>query len=459
MYIFFLSGLFVGLFGFLQFVGVNPFENELYKKLVLGGNSSGIKIKFDSVFATLYNPNCAGMFFGMLGSMFAILGVYLPKSKLKFASILLAILLIICTIGANSVGGLLGLFAGVGFIILISLVCLFKKKRYFYTSLVILVLSLVSTIALFATNATIVQKFNIIVNALSSGEEMTSSASFYEDIEINGMRGDIFTKAGVYSIDYNRENTQLLFNGEVLVPESQEKMESNETGTKYVFNSSGLTWNLYLYQMRGKDVYVATLTGVDSTGYETSFIFGEVDGKLTFLDKFGYPLDINKETKSFGFEGIERLGSNRGYIWSRSIPLLFKNIIIGAGVDNFVFEFPQDDAKDKLVILGNPYVIVDKPHNFFLQVGINTGLLSLVLMVAFFGYYIIQTIKLVVKENNNFLNSIRLAIVAGVIAYLACGMTTDSVVSVSPVFWALIGAGFGANFVKGDKGLEKANEN
>ena len=56
-------------------------------------------------------------------------------------------------------------------------------------------------------------------------------------------------------------------------------------------------------------------------------MFSEVDGKLSMVDRFGTPVDLNVPVESFGFKGVERLGSNRGYIYSRSIPLLKKNII------------------------------------------------------------------------------------------------------------------------------------
>lgn len=117
-------------------------------------------------------------------------------------------------------------------------------------------------------------------------------------------------------------------------------------------------------------------------GTETYFMFSEVDGKLSMVDRFGTPVDLNVPVESFGFKGVERLGSNRGYIYSRSIPLLKKNIILGAGADNFVLEFPQQDIKSKLEFLGDPYVIIDKPHNMFLQTGINDGCIALLVMIA-----------------------------------------------------------------------------
>ena len=135
-------------------------------------------------------------------------------------------------------------------------------------------------------------------------------------------------------------------------------------------------------------------------------------------------------------------------------PLLKKNIILGAGADNFVLEFPQQDIKSKLEFLGDPYVIIDKPHNMFLQTGINDGCIALLVMIALFVLYVAQTIKRIFTDNNKYLQAVRYGLMAGCIAYMITGLTTDSVVSVAPVFWIMLGAGFGVNMI----GIEKQEE-
>lgn len=453
---FLLSGFLVGLVGLLQFLGYNIFSTEWFSKLAMGSlyDGSAMKIKFDSVFATLYNPNCAGIYFGMMFSAFAVIAVLLPlRNKLKWLFAVLAVMLLVCAIGSNSVGGLLGIMAGIGFTAVIC-ICYYlfviKNKKAIGFTAGGIVICIIALIVLFNSNAVIVQKFNIITDALKNGQALTESASFYEDIEVDGMLGKIITKDGEFAIDYAQEATQFMHNGTVLEPVSEEPMESG-AGTKYIYNESGLEWDLYLYNSESKNLFVASVIGVDNGGTKTSFFFAEIDGKLCFLDKFGNAVDIDTPVESWGFEGVERLGSNRGYIWSRSIPLLKKNIILGSGTDCFVFEFPQNDVRSKLNYLGNPYVIIDKPHNMFLQIGINTGLISLVVMLAIFVLYIVQTIKRVFKERSQALNAVRLGILAGVVAYLMAALATDSVVSVAPVFWVLLGTGFGANVIGSDE--------
>ncbi len=454
MWGFVLSAVLLGAVGIMQFLGYNIFSTEWFSKLIMGSKYSGspMRIKFDSVFATLYNPNCAGMYFGMMFSFFAVLAVLMPlKSKLKWLFAILAVVLCLCVVGSDSVGGLMGVVLGVGFsaaICTIYYIFVLKSKKTAAAALCIIAAGVVGLIVFLNSNAVIVQKINIIYNAVKNGEGLDHTASFYEDVKIDGMKGIIVTKGGEFAVDYAGEASQFMHDGRVLEPVSE---ETAEKGKSYVYDESGLKWTMFV--SNDKDDEYVSIKGADAQGTETSFIFGEREGRLTFMDKFRTPVDISVPAESWGFEGIERLGSNRGYIWSRSIPLLKKNIIIGAGADNFVFEFPQNDVISKLRFLGNPYVIVDKPHNIFLQTGINTGVLSLAAMLALFALYFATAIRAVMRGGGQSLTAVRLAFMAGITAYLAAGLTTDSVVSVAPVFWTMLGAGFGVNMI--DEGAER----
>ena len=58
---------------------------------------------------------------------------------------------------------------------------------------------------------------------------------------------------------------------------------------------------------------------------------------------------------------------------------------IGKGPDTFFAEFPQGDLLGKLYAYDTTQMIVDKPHNLYLQIGINEGgiaLLAFLVMMA-----------------------------------------------------------------------------
>lgn len=450
-----ISGALVGLIGFGQFFGANIFNSQAFAKFIMGSYYKGqsLNIRFDSVFATLYNPNCASMFFAMMFCAVGIMAVFMPiKNKVKIPLIVLAIILLVALVGTNGAGGFIGTIAGVGISAIVA-ICYYvfkvKSPKAIIACVIAIVVAIGAVVVFFNTDNKIVAKINIITEALKDGQSLGGSASFYEDVNVEGETATVITKDGNYTIDYAEAGTQLMHNGNVLTPVSTEPMESQKDGKTYTFNESGMTWKMMIYDNN------ATLVGVDPQGTETYFMFSEVNGKLSMVDRFGTPVDLNVPVESFGFKGVERLGSNRGYIYSRSIPLLKHNIILGAGADNFVLEFPQQDIKSKLEFLGDPYVIIDKPHNMFLQMGINDGCIALLVMIALFVLYVAQTIKRIFTDNNKYLQAVRYGLMAGCIAYMITGLTTDSVVSVAPVFWIMLGAGFGVNMIGNEKQEEK----
>ena len=96
-------------------------------------------------------------------------------------------------------------------------------------------------------------------------------------------------------------------------------------------------------------------------GDKIEFILGLYDEGFAFVDsrmnKIAY-----EEAPSIGFQGKEKLGSARGYIWSRSLPLMMDSLLIGQGPDTFFAEFPQGDLLGKLYAYDSAQTIVDKPR-------------------------------------------------------------------------------------------------
>ncbi len=142
------------------------------------------------------------------------------------------------------------------------------------------------------------------------------------------------------------------------------------------------------------------------------------------------------------FMGIqnESFASGRGYIWSRSIPLLKNALLWGYGPDTFAYIFPQNDIVGKLNY-GSIWVIIGKPHNWYLQVALGSGILSLACLLIFFGWLMIKTILLHLRSVQGERALTAFAVLASVIGYLIISIFNDSVVSVSPILWMLCGFG------------------
>ena len=152
--------------------------------------------------------------------------------------------------------------------------------------------------------------------------------------------------------------------------------------------------------------------------------------------------------ETFGFKGKEKLGSARGYIWARSIPMLKDNLILGGGPDTFVYRFPKNDLIGQYYAYGNTTTIVDKPHDLYLQIALNDGVIALLAFLAIMVIYIVDSIKLyALKKDYNKSQILGSVTCLGVIGYLFAGIFNDSVVSVAPVFWIVLGVGVALNYM------------
>jgi len=136
---------------------------------------------------------------------------------------------------------------------------------------------------------------------------------------------------------------------------------------------------------------------------------------------------------------IERSGSLRFVIYKYSIPLLFEKPILGSGPDTFDYRFPHREY-NKLMPDDTLY-LVDKAHNEYLQIGVTLGLPALffyLLLLANIyknGFKVLMRLKKQVSE----LNIYHTALFMAVITYTVTALFNISVVSVAPIFWAVLG--------------------
>lgn len=139
------------------------------------------------------------------------------------------------------------------------------------------------------------------------------------------------------------------------------------------------------------------------------------------------------------FKNLYSLATGRGFTWVNSLPILQKCLFIGKGPDTFVFSFPQNDIVGLLNTHESAKFVIDKPHNFYLQTGINTGVPSLIALLVLFGCYLTRGIRRYWKDTAD---AFGIGIFAGVTAFLIIGLVNDSMVVVNPLFWLLLGVGY-----------------
>ena len=309
--------------------------------------------------------------------------------------------------------------------------------------------------------------FTIGLNFATSGKIFSRIPSLVEDgLSLFKSNSDFDYRE--YIPIQNIEN----IDGNIVVTVPNNKLTISFENDDYIFRNSQNEVINYESSFNSK-LKTYNYTTTDSDFANISFMAGKVnsktrnDGLMLVLNNSNEFMFLVKDDNSMhlidaktledidldfpetiGFNGKEKLASARGYIWSRSLPLLKNTLILGTGPDTFSFDFPQHDMLGKLYAYGTTNMIISKAHNLFLQIGLNNGVVALVAFVILILIYLVDSFKLYALKNKYNEKQILGTILAlSIIGYLFTGLFNDSVICVAPIFWILLGVGASVNFM------------
>lgn len=202
------------------------------------------------------------------------------------------------------------------------------------------------------------------------------------------------------------------------------------------------------FAVTGSEQYDCFDIGIEGMAWR--FIDGKDEGGYYYVNPEKYPVKLETAKKILP-QKYWKFGSGRGYIWAKSIPLLKEHIILGSGPDTFYMVCPWNDYVDQSKVMAKEKIF-NRPHSMYLQMGIQTGMVSLLAFLTFAIWYLIASVKLYGKQ---FLGEkkqgyfpeelLGLGIFAGVFGYLITGFVNDSIIGVAQIFWCMIGLGFAMN--------------
>jgi len=454
------SCFFIGLIGMFQFFKMDFFMTAFASKLVIGLNTTlRLTTPFpDLSYTTLYNPNSVGAYTALMLPLTVVGAVYYnPGARMRAAFIACAVVTLFTAIGCNSAGGLLGLFVAAFVLIIIFIRLDTLKHNRLRKRIVFGVLGIIACAAaviflvgpvrsrvysmvekIVGGMTTSVNGGSMQMNIFNPGS--ASSSLFFKDMSVSGDTADIATANGDITFTRKPEGVSVSIGGAAPVQpvSSKENSPDNNPQNKSVVSSYSVTGfgDFTVQEQSGWFGFIMN---------NVVFIFGvDQNNNLTVLSKMMRPIDLSKQYPSAGPASIDTWGSGRGYIWAHTLPLL-SGEWLGSGPDTYILVFPQDDILGKLRTFGDPYIVVDKAHNLFLQTGVNTGIISMLALLFIFGWYIIKNFLSIAKgaarNEEKWMFGMRIAILAGVCGYAVASMTTDSTVSVAPVFWLTLGIG------------------
>lgn len=433
----FASTIIMFLIGLGQQFGFDLITSEFGQKFVKPSSMTTINLTGDNevvrnVYQTLFHYNYVS-FYAAIALPFALSMSIIEKDfKKRSMYIAMTLMMAINQVISLSRNGFFGIVVALFFVLI-----LLRKPIFKFWKIVIpvMVLGLVSITVIFMTSESLaVTRIIDAVNEFTQVVEkpFKSIDIIDEHVVIEHSNYELTLKyepdnsANIEGITLYKNNTQL----------TPDKIEGEGAYTlKY---SDQLQFNLF-----NVTDGVSSYLEIDLEGIPWYFTYKEDTFQMVMPNGLAAPVE---HISSFGFEGRENFGSERGYIWSRSIPLVFDYWLLGSGPDTFPQVFPQNDLVGKKNAYNKTAIVVDKPHNIYLGYGIQTGLISLIIMLLIWGIYITTTIKLYWKDQfTNFYAKIGISSLVAVIGYLASGVFNDTNINVTPVFWVIMGIGVAAN--------------
>ncbi len=155
-------------------------------------------------------------------------------------------------------------------------------------------------------------------------------------------------------------------------------------------------------------------------------------------------------TAKFNGTSLSRFYSaatGRGYIWLNTLPILKDCIIVGKGAGNFPFVFVQNDIAGLCNTHGTYRIITDKPHSWYLQIAVTSGIIALAAVVVLFGRFVLTGLKKFIGTKGNAIlenkdNLFMMCLFTGLCGFMAIGLANDSIITVNPFFWFNFGAAF-----------------
>lgn len=431
------GALILGIIGSFQAFGLDYVNSSFFHQLIESGGydpaSFSNTFKEGRVFTTLFNPNYVGVYCSLILPTFVISLFFAKKLWERILYGLVIITNIICLFGSQSKAGLISIIVSMVIVVLI----IFKKllsKWYLVVPGIIAIICTFFIIDLINDYS----YSNSIKQALAIEKEATP------DLE------NFVTHSDHVSMRYKSKELHFYLTptGEFSIKDDFDAVLPMQV-VQFTENS----YDVQIQQDEFAEILVTVLLddgvdfGITLKGRTWYFGYDEELQTYLYLNRSNRLSPIVDAPAAL-FTDYPRLASGRGYLWSRTIPLLKNNLLLGSGADTFITEFPQYDFVDFYNYdLDTSYIT--KPHSLYLQIGVQTGVLSLLAFLLFYGIYFVQSIKLYFKNQLVTISSrVGLAIFIGTFSYMISGITNDSTITVAPVFWTLLGTGIAANMIE-----------
>lgn len=434
--------LLMGILGLSQYMDKDLFQSGWMQRIIIPSAYEKYRGSFTiadygtkSIYGTAYHYNYMGSLAPMLFAFSFIMLLFHTDKKIKIMSAAASFIALFLLLGSSARSGIVAM--AVFFVVMLLFfgrkIAANRKLWMRFAAVVLLIVVAVFVAgkqAMFYRLPLLASDMRSLLSSNLPRDHYRSQIDL-KAVQIDG--GDISIETSAYAIIYTPKEDRLwdVKNNKALSYRKEKEtlwnLEDSYSNIWIRFFEDGNTADRYIQWDDGK----------------IQLYFKQTKDALVATNPNGMEVRL-EDAPAIGFVGQEKLGSARGYIWSRTLPLLSKAWIFGYGADSFLAVFPQGDIYAKQYAYDSLWMLVDKPHNGYLQIAVNFGLLSLLLFVLLLMSLAVGFFKKMRRFEVPWTNEDVFAIACfmAVIAYLGAAWFNDSVLSVAPIFWVLLGLSF-----------------
>lgn len=457
----------LGIIGTSQYFNHDIIMSEIGQKLILppsykddyGLAPGGLGLTFGKgrVYATLYNPNYVGVYTAMALPLLLVLTVTVDNIKKLLIYIPLIILTMFSLVGSLSRAGMIAI---IGSMILFLVMFHTIIVKYWKQAIGIAIVIIIGIVCFdFARDHVISERFMSIFH---NEEEQTKSEQLLTSLELHDTSYTMFYGGHELTIQHQIDESGNI--APIIMEESGRQLPTqvqttvNEDGQEYGYYV--ITEEEYagiVIQPAYSDENLGLQYEID--GYHYFIYYSEQDKTYCFQNSNGKKSEIKTAEKA-DWKIFKMFGgfSGRGYIWSKSVPLVKHYLLLGSGPDTYTFVYPHDDVIDQNYN-GYGNQIITKPHCMYLQTWIQTGGISLLAWLVFYFWYFVDSFRLYFrKEYKTFAEKLGVGLMIATASYMISGIANDSNPSVAPIYWAMLGIGIAANTIVRNTRKEEAEK-
>lgn len=454
LYSLILGSFLIGLIGTFQYLQMDFFRSSAGRVVMnlLSEEKMNYRFNFSDgwVYATLYNPNYVGTYAALVLPCVIAAAIMDWKKIPPFWNILAIIttcLLTITLLGSQSLTGIVSVAAGLVFFVVYTWHRIVKSLGYQKIAVGAVGIAVFIGVICFLFPSQIRYGADKLFHPTEDYHLIQSMLDTKKGLRVETVNGDVF-----YVTCTDNIATPFLAEGE----DGKALTLQKEQGGYYIFSDKRFD-NFRLYPV------TVTVEGEQMTAMRIfnptinkRWTIAKTDGayKVFTIHK---KLDTLQEIPAIGFSDNLHFGDKRGYIWSRTFPLLGRYILTGSGPDTFTEVFPNNDYVGK-TNMNYDGVAVTKPHNMYLQIWVQTGLISLIAFLGIFILYFISSLRLYYRRTLGTLEEIGIALMVDCFSYMVAGIANDSTVAAAPVYWGLLGLGMAVNALVRKKDALDSNQ-